>query len=100
MIFISTTKTGERIEYRDSKRWLWVLSVLSPSLPGLAALTFLRLLVPGHRWELKDPPEWDPQESGEAGGPTSDLEVERFVHVATVDPEQAARTRDRAIQGP
>lgn len=66
----------------------------------LAALTFLRLLVPGHRWELKDPPEWDPQESGEAGGPTSNLEVERFVHVATVDPGQAARTRDRAIQGP
>ncbi len=29
MIFIGTTKTGDRIEYRDRKRGLWVLSVLS-----------------------------------------------------------------------
>ena len=47
MIFISTARNGDRIEYRDNKRWLWVLSVLSPSLPGLAALTYLRT---GNAW--------------------------------------------------
>lgn len=41
MIFITTSKNGDKIEYRDRKRWLWVLSVLSPSLPGLAALAYL-----------------------------------------------------------
>jgi len=38
MIFVSQTSSGERIEYRDSKRWLWLLSVLSPSAPLIAAL--------------------------------------------------------------
>jgi alkane 1-monooxygenase len=38
MIFVSQTSSGERIEYRDKKRWLWLLSVLSPSAPLLAAL--------------------------------------------------------------
>ena len=47
MIFISTARNGDRIEYRDNKRWLWVLSVLSPSLPGLAALTYLTT---GNAW--------------------------------------------------
>jgi alkane 1-monooxygenase len=41
MIFITTVKNGDKIEYRDRKRWLWILSVLSPSLPGLAALAYL-----------------------------------------------------------
>ena len=47
MIFTGSTKTGDRIEYRDRKRGLWVLSVLSPSLPGLAALA---LLMSGNAW--------------------------------------------------
>jgi alkane 1-monooxygenase len=47
MIFIGMTKTGDRIEYRDRKRWLWILSVLSPSLPGLAATA---MLVTGNAW--------------------------------------------------
>jgi alkane 1-monooxygenase len=38
MIFVSQTANGERIEYRDRKRWLWCLSVLSPSMPFLAVL--------------------------------------------------------------
>ncbi len=38
MIFVSQSQTGERIEYRDGKRWLWLLSVLSPSMPFLAVL--------------------------------------------------------------
>jgi alkane 1-monooxygenase len=38
MIFVSQTASGERIEYRDGKRWLWIVSVLSPSMPLLAAL--------------------------------------------------------------
>ena len=47
MIFVGTTKSGRRIEYRDRKRGLWILSVLSPSLPGLAALA---LLTSGDAW--------------------------------------------------
>ena len=47
MIFTATTKSGDRIEYRDKKRGLWILSVLSPSLPGLAALA---LLMTGEAW--------------------------------------------------
>ena len=35
MVFVSQKADGERVEYRDSKRWLWILSVLSPSLPLL-----------------------------------------------------------------
>ncbi len=38
MIFVTETKNGETIEYRDSKRWLWILSVLSPSVPLIAAI--------------------------------------------------------------
>ncbi|MGB8816571.1 MAG: alkane 1-monooxygenase [Rhizobiaceae bacterium] len=38
MIFISQNTDGERIEYRDSKRWLWIASVLSPSMPLLAVV--------------------------------------------------------------
>jgi alkane 1-monooxygenase len=47
MIFIGTTKTGDRVEYRDRKRGLWVLSVLSPALPGLAALA---MIATGNAW--------------------------------------------------
>jgi alkane 1-monooxygenase len=38
MIFVSQTASGEQIEYRDSKRWLWILSVLSPSMPLIAVM--------------------------------------------------------------
>ncbi len=38
MIFVSQTTTGERIEYKDGKRYLWFFSVLSPSMPLLAVL--------------------------------------------------------------
>ncbi|MCY0146280.1 alkane 1-monooxygenase [Hoeflea sp. G2-23] len=47
MIFVSTTKNGNRIEYRDNKRWLWILSVLAPSLSGFAALAYQ---VSGNAW--------------------------------------------------
>ena len=33
MIFVSKTASGERIDYRDGKRYLWFLSVISPSVP-------------------------------------------------------------------
>lgn len=52
MIFITTAKNGDKIEYRDRKRWLWVLSVLSPSLPGLAALAYL---ASGSAWWIMVP---------------------------------------------
>ncbi|MDF1608423.1 alkane 1-monooxygenase [Hoeflea sp. YIM 152468] len=52
MIFIATTRNGDRIEYRDRKRWLWILSVLSPSLPGLAAVAFL---ISGNAWWVLAP---------------------------------------------
>jgi alkane 1-monooxygenase len=42
MIFVSQTSDGRRVEYRDSKRWLWCLSVISPSMPFLAALLLAR----------------------------------------------------------
>jgi alkane 1-monooxygenase len=38
MIFVSQTQTGDRIEYKDGKRYLWFLSVLSPSMPLLAVV--------------------------------------------------------------
>ena len=38
MIFVVQTRNGDRIEYRDRKRWLWLLSVLSPSVPFFSAL--------------------------------------------------------------
>ncbi|WP_299868150.1 alkane 1-monooxygenase [uncultured Hoeflea sp.] len=52
MIFITTTKTGDTIEYRDGKRWLWILSVLAPSLPGLAAVAYL---ASGNGWWVLAP---------------------------------------------
>jgi alkane 1-monooxygenase len=38
MIFVNQTQSGERIEYRDGKRYLWFISVLSPSVPLIAVL--------------------------------------------------------------
>lgn len=41
MIFVSETRSGETIEFRDRKRWLWILSVLSPSVPFLSAMALI-----------------------------------------------------------
>jgi alkane 1-monooxygenase len=38
MIFVSQSQTGEHVEYRDGKRYLWLLSVLSPAMPLLAVI--------------------------------------------------------------
>ena len=38
MIFVAATKDGEEIRYVDRKRWLWIISVLTPSVPALSAL--------------------------------------------------------------
>ncbi|MDZ7823295.1 MAG: alkane 1-monooxygenase [Ahrensia sp.] len=38
MIFIAQTREGKEISYIDRKRYLWLLSVLNPSVPGLSAL--------------------------------------------------------------
>lgn len=38
MIFVAQNRNGEQIEYRDTKRWLWVLSVLSPAVPLVCVL--------------------------------------------------------------
>jgi len=52
MIFIATSRSGDRIEYRDEKRGLWILAVLSPSLPGLAAVAYL---MSGNPWWVLAP---------------------------------------------
>jgi alkane 1-monooxygenase len=38
VIFVSQSQSGSRIEYRDGKRWLWLLSVAAPSVPLIAVL--------------------------------------------------------------
>lgn len=38
MIFVAATDDGGEIRYVDKKRWLWIISVLAPSVPALAAL--------------------------------------------------------------
>lgn len=52
MVFSTTSKSGKRITYRDPKRRLWVLSVMAPSLPGLAALAYL---ASGNAWWVLAP---------------------------------------------
>ena len=37
MIFVARTADGETVTYRDTKRWLWLLSVMSPAVPMLVA---------------------------------------------------------------
>ncbi|WP_099864690.1 alkane 1-monooxygenase [Pararhizobium haloflavum] len=37
MIFVSETERDGRIEYRDTKRWLWLISVIAPIVPGFGA---------------------------------------------------------------
>ena len=41
MIFVATDRDGNEVRYRDQKRYLWVLSVLSPGIPGISALVML-----------------------------------------------------------
>jgi alkane 1-monooxygenase len=38
MIFVSQSANGSRIEYRDGKRWLWLLSVATPSVPLISVI--------------------------------------------------------------
>jgi len=47
MIFTTSKSDGSRVEYRDSKRWLWICSVLAPGLPGIFAVL---MLATGHAW--------------------------------------------------
>ncbi|WP_075995328.1 alkane 1-monooxygenase [Salaquimonas pukyongi] len=41
MIFIARSENGETVEYQDTKRWLWILSVLSPSVPLVGAIAMV-----------------------------------------------------------
>ena len=41
MIFVTLDESGNQIRWRDGKRWLWILSVLSPSLPFWAGLALI-----------------------------------------------------------
>ncbi len=41
MIFVATTEDGGEVRYVDRKRWLWLLSVATPSVPAIAALVIL-----------------------------------------------------------
>lgn len=41
MIFVSENKNGELVQFTDKKRYLWILSVLVPSIPGLCAVILL-----------------------------------------------------------
>jgi len=41
MIFVAETSNGGKITYRDTKRYLWVFSVLSPTVPGICAAILL-----------------------------------------------------------
>jgi len=41
MIFVAETSNGQKITYRDTKRYLWVFSVLSPTVPGICAAILL-----------------------------------------------------------
>ncbi|MEQ8479605.1 MAG: alkane 1-monooxygenase [Hoeflea sp.] len=52
MVFVAASENGERVAYRDPKRKLWLLSVLAPSLPGLAALGYLWS---GNAWWIAGP---------------------------------------------
>ncbi|MEM7215009.1 MAG: alkane 1-monooxygenase [Pseudomonadota bacterium] len=41
MIFVAKTEDGDTITYKDQKRYLWILSILTPSVPGISALILL-----------------------------------------------------------
>ncbi|TCD14257.1 alkane 1-monooxygenase [Oricola cellulosilytica] len=38
MIFVATTRDGDEIRYRDTKRYLWWLSVAAPAVLGVSAI--------------------------------------------------------------
>ncbi|MFZ1815461.1 MAG: alkane 1-monooxygenase [Rhizobiaceae bacterium] len=42
MIFIAPAHDGKEVRYVDRKRWLWMVSVLSPAVPGLVAMAILQ----------------------------------------------------------
>jgi alkane 1-monooxygenase len=42
MIFTGTTAAGETVTYRDSKRYLWLLSYIPPLIPPLSYWLYLR----------------------------------------------------------
>ncbi len=48
MIFVAETRDGNRIEYRDTKRYLWVLSLTVPLMPVIAV--WLYFATGGHAW--------------------------------------------------
>ena len=41
MIFVAENTDGETVTFVDKKRYLWILSVLSPTVPGICALILL-----------------------------------------------------------
>lgn len=43
MIFVAETMDGERIEYRDTKRYLWLLSLTVPLSPIIAVMLYFAL---------------------------------------------------------
>ena len=43
MIFVAATKSGERVEYRDTKRYLWWLGFTVPLMPILAVALYFAL---------------------------------------------------------
>lgn len=40
MIFVAETMEGERVEWRDTKRWLWIISFVPPMMPILFYATY------------------------------------------------------------
>ena len=43
MIFVAETKSGERIEYKDTKRYLWLLSLSVPIIPIVCVWLYFQL---------------------------------------------------------
>ncbi|MEM9732331.1 MAG: alkane 1-monooxygenase [Pseudomonadota bacterium] len=43
MIFVAQTKAGERVEYRDTKRYLWFVSLTVPLIPVIAVALYFAL---------------------------------------------------------
>lgn len=41
MIFVAEKSDGETIKYVDKKRYFWILSIISPSIPGICACILL-----------------------------------------------------------
>lgn len=50
MNFVSASGENGEIRYRDTKRYLWILSVLSPCVPGFAALAVASGADPAWAW--------------------------------------------------